>query len=260
MEAFKTIVYREDSGTARITLNRPKQLNSLNELMRQELLNALRYATLSAAVHVIVLDAAGNSFCAGADLREVPPEGQWVEDRINAEFKPFLMAIENAPKPVIASVRGAAAGIGGALMMVCDLAVMSENAYIYQAFSAIGLIPDGGASWHLARALGPKKAYEVIMTGERIYAQDCLGYGLVNRVVPDDQLEATTEDLVKILLSKAPLSARYTKEAIRRGATLTLSEAVSLEAQLQNIPRSSADFIEGKTAFLEKRKPVWSGK
>ena len=259
MEDFETIIYREDASVARITLNRPKQLNALNETMRQELLNALRQATRSDAVRVIVLAAEGKSFCAGADLREVPPETQWVEDRINAEFKPFLMAIENAPKPVVASVRGAAAGIGGALMMACDLAVMSENAYVYQAFAAIGLIPDGGASWHLARALGPKRAYEIMMSGERLQASACLDLGLVNRVVPDDQLETATAEIVTMLLSKAPLSMRYTKEAIRRGTTLTLSEAISLEAQLQNVPRDSADYKEGKAAFLEKRKPVWSG-
>ena len=107
-----------------------------------------------------------------------------VEDQLNGEYKPALMEIIEAPKPWISAVNGACAGIGSAFAMVCDLTVMAEDAYIYQAFAAISLVPDGGATWHLVRTLGRKRAYEVIATGEKITARKCLEWGLCNRVVP----------------------------------------------------------------------------
>ena len=260
MPDFKSLNYTVVDHIARIELNRPKQLNSLNAELRHELLVVVRMASKDESVRVIVLSGAGKSFCAGADLREVSTDDQWAEDRINSQYKPFLMAIEDSPKPVIAAVRGAAAGIGSSLVMICDLVVMSETAYLFQAFSAIGLIPDGGASWHLTRALGPKRAYEVMLTGERMRAEDCRSFGLVNKVVPDQDLESETDSFARLVVSKAPLSMRYTKEAVRKGMSLTLSEAISLEARLQNIPRASADHAEGKAAFFEKRAPVWKGR
>lgn len=260
MTEFETIKVEAFEGIAKIILNRPDVRNAINAPMRAELLRAVRWVTKSSDIRVAILGAAGDAFCAGADLAETLPEDQWVEDRINAEYKPFMMAIADSPKPFIGAVRGPAAGIGSAVVLVCDMVVMSDTAYLLQAFANIGLIPDGGMSWQLTQALGPKLAFELLMNGEKIPARTCLDYRLVNTVVADAELDATAEALARKIISRAPLSVRYTKEAVRKGIGMTLADAISLEAQLQTVPRDSEDFVEGRRAFFEKRAPNWSGK
>lgn len=257
---YDTVNYEVADSIATVTLNRPDRLNTFNVQMRRDLLGAMRKASLDEEVRAIILTSEGRAFCAGADLFDKPPEDQLVEDRINAEYKPILMAIHNAPKPVIAAVRGAAAGIGSALALVCDLVVMDDSAYIYQAFAAIGLIPDGGASWLLSHRLGRHVAFEIMMTGERIDAERCVQLGLANKSCAPEALMDEARALAAVLASKAPLAVRYTKQAVRGGATLSYSEAVSLEASLQGITVASEDHQEGRKAFSEKRKPVWRGK
>ena len=249
-----------ENGIATLSLNRPDSLNAFNAEMRRELLLALQAAIANDDVRVVILRANGRAFCAGADLTEIHPEGQTVEQRLNNEYKPMLLEIIESPKPVIGAVQGAAAGIGCALAMSCDLIIMSSNAFYYQAFSALGIVPDGGITWHLPRQIGSKRAYEMMITGERLHADECLALGLVNRVVANDQLDAEAEALAKKLLSRAPLSMQYTKEAIRRATDLSLADTISMEGQLQQLLYQTEDYAEGKAAFLEKRKPVWKGK
>ncbi len=182
MSDFETVRYAVDQGVALITLNRPAVMNAFNGQMRRELLAAVRRAIDDAGARVVVLTGEGRGFSAGADLADgVPP---LVQQQIDEEYKPVLMAISEAPKPFISAVNGAAAGIGSSFAMACDLTVMADNAYIYQAFMAIALVPDGGATWHLVRQLGRKRAFEVIVEGERMSAARCLELGLANRVVP----------------------------------------------------------------------------
>jgi 2-(1,2-epoxy-1,2-dihydrophenyl)acetyl-CoA isomerase len=183
-----------------------------------------------------------------------------VEDQLNGEYKPVLMEIHEATKPWISAINGACAGIGSALGMVCDLTVMADDAYIYQAFAAIGLVPDGGATWHLVRTLGRKRAYEVIATGEKIRADKCLQWGLCNRVVPAATLLQETLAWAGEIASKAPLSLRYAKQAINAAVENSVSDTISREAKLQHICMSSADAQEGIIAFMQKRPPVWQGR
>jgi len=170
------------------------------------------------------------------------------------------MEIYDAPKPWISAVNGACAGIGSALGMVCDLTVMAEDAYIYQAFAAIGLVPDGGATWHLARTLGRKRAYEIIVTGEKVKAQKCLEWGLCNRVVPADRLLEETMEWAREIAGKAPLSLRYAKQALNAAMEHDVDTIISAEAKCQHVCINSEDAVEGTTAFLEKRAPTWKGR
>ena len=142
--------------------------------LRADLRRAVREVNDDPAVLAVILTGAGRAFCAGADLAETAenPEHFRVEDQLNGEYKPILLEMNRAGKPWIAAVNGAAAGIGSAFALNCDLVVMAENAYIYQAFAAIGLVPDGGATWHLVRTLGRHRAYEVIVSGEKIRAAE----------------------------------------------------------------------------------------
>lgn len=143
--------------------------------------------------------------------------------------------------------------------MACDLTVMSQDSYIYQAFTTISLIPDGGATWHLVRTLGRKRAYEVIVTGEKVPAQKCLDWGLCNRLVPADSLMPETLAWAQELAAKAPLSLRYAKQALNDAIEDGVAQTISKEAKLQHLCVTSDDAAEGVSAFLEKRAPVWRG-
>ena len=168
-------------------------------------------------------------------------------------------AVVNAFNGQISAVNGAAAGIGSSFAMACDLTVMADNAYIYQAFMAIALVPDGGATWHLVRQLGRKRAFEVIVEGEKMSAARCLELGLANRVVPAERLLEETLAWARAIAKKAPLALRYSKEALNRAMQLDLADTISDEAKLQNITCISEDTREGVQAFFEKRPPVFKG-
>ncbi len=243
-----------------VTLNRPSSLNAFNADQRAELLAVVQQVNSDESVRVVVLTGAGRAFSAGADLMETQSDDFDVRLQLNDEYKPILVAIMEAPKPWISAVNGAAAGIGSAFAMVCDLTVMSDQAYLYQAFTAIGLVPDGGATWHLARSIGRKRAYELIVSGEKLSAAKCLDLGLCNRVVSPDELMPAVEQWALELAGKAPLSLRYAKEAVNHAMEEDMAATVSREAELQHLCLISADSTEGVMAFLEKREPQWQGK
>ncbi len=259
MPTISSVLTETSAGVTTITLNRPDNLNAFNVVQRAELHDAIIKANDDLDSAVVIITGSGKGFCAGADLAEKIPSGQTVEERLNKEYKPILIGIAESQKPYIAAVNGVAAGIGAALAMACDLIVMQSNAYFYQAFSAVGLIPDGGLSLHLSQQLGPKKAYEVMVLGQKMYADECLRLGLINRVSDADNLLDSTTALALELRARAPLSLRYTKEVMRKVAGETLANAISIEAGIQLITNQSEDFKEGKKAFLEKRKAVWKG-
>lgn len=268
MHELKTVSIEHHGPVAILRLNRPDNLNAFNAALRMDFLHAVSQINADSSVRVAVLTGAGRAFCAGADLAEGvtgPSDGSqagglYTEAMLNTEYKPSVMAIHEAPKPWIAAVNGAAAGIGSAFAMACDLSVMAEDAYLYQAFGAIGLIPDGGATWQLVRTLGRKRAYEIIVGGEKVRAQKCLELGLCNRVVPADALLEQSMEWAQELAAKAPLAMHYAKKSVAFADEHDLGAVISHEAVLQHICIDSADAKEGVTAFFEKRPPVWQGR
>lgn len=254
-----TVVTEVSGQRALVTLNRPESLNAFNASQRSELLNAVRRVNDHNACRVVIITGGGRAFCAGADLSEQHPPGQTVEQRINNQYKPILVEIAESNKVWIAAVNGAAAGIGASLAMCCDLVVMDEAAYLYQAFAAVGLIPDGGASMLLQNHLGSKKAFEVLALGHKLTAQECVDYGLANRIARSGLSVDTASILADEIVAKAPLSVQYTKEVLRLVRGVELSEAISIEAKLQLHASGSEDHKEGRNAFIEKRRPIWSG-
>ena len=162
-------------------------------------------------------------------------------------------------KPVLAAVAGPAAGIALSFALACDLVVMSQDAYILSPFAAIGLIPDGGATWLLARRMGYHRAYEACIEGDRISAQRCLELGLANRVVPKDDLLSETLAWAETLTEKAPIALALTKRAMRASMNSSFEEAISYEAKMQNACQESEDSTEGIAAFVEKRKAQFKG-
>lgn len=264
MSDYETIEIERYGAVAIVKMNRPDSLNAFNTALRREMLPAVREVNDDDSVRVVILTGNGRAFSAGADLSELPAgDAQQVfrvEDQLNGEYKPSLMEIHEASKPWISAINGPCAGIGSAYGMVCDLTVMADNAFIYQAFAAIGLVPDGGATWHLVRTLGRKRAYEVIVTGEKLSAQKCLEWGLCNRVVPADTLLEDTLAWANEIAERAPLSMRYAKQAVNQAIEQSVGDTISEEAKLQHICINSEDAAEGAIAFMQKRSPQWKGR
>tara|TARA_B110000503_G_scaffold74802_1_gene115500 strand:+ start:7462 stop:8250 length:789 start_codon:yes stop_codon:yes gene_type:complete len=262
MGNYATVMIEQHGPVAVVSLNRPEKLNSFDGELRRELLRAVREVNDDDSVRVVVLTGAGRAFSAGADLGDMPEDRTHfrVEDQLNGEYKPIMLEIHEAHKPWISAINGACAGIGSAFGMVCDLTVMAEDAYLYQAFAAISLVPDGGATWHLVRTLGRKRAYEVIVTGEKLCAEKCLQWGLCNRVVPTDKLLEETLAWATEIASRAPLSLRYAKQALNAAVEDSMGDTISTEAKLQHICITSEDAQEGVVAFMQKRAPIWQGR
>jgi len=260
MNTYENLTLEQKGSVAIVTLNRPGSLNAFNRALLADLGEAVNEVNNNDEVSVVILTGNGRAFCAGADLAEKAEPKLASEDLLVQVYKPILMAITNAPKPWISAVNGAAAGVGSAFAMNCDLTVMADNAYIYQAFAFVGLIPDGGATWHLTRTLGRKLAFEFIATGEKISGEKCKELGLCNRVVAAEELMPATIAWAEELATRAPLSLRYAKQSVNSASEANLEQTIINEAALQKICSKSEDAREGRKAFLEKRAPQWKGR
>lgn len=262
MNNFTQLSYEKDQSLGIIKLNRSKERNALNQALRLQLAAALRQAFGDADVRVILLAGNGDSFCAGADLNERLPgteQDGFVTDVLQREYNPIIRMIATGGKPVIGVVNGAAAGFGAAIALACDLMIMADNAYLYSAFGAISLIPDGGSHKFLRDALGTKKAYEAIALSQRISAQQCVELGIANRLTEPHSLLAEARQWGLTLAQQAPLTLRLSKQILRSLDGAELERCLEQEAVLQNIAFRSKDFAEGALAFFEKRQPQFKG-
>lgn len=257
---FETVTYQKAGKVATLTLNRADCLNAFNRQLRLDLLGAIQTANQDTDVRIVVLTGAGKGFSSGADLKETLSDCQDIEAQLMDEYRPILNAISESDKTFIAAVQGVAAGIGGALALTCDLVVMAESAYLYQAFSAIGLVPDGGATWHLINSLGYKKTYALMVEAGKLSAHECEALGLINRVVPNDQVLSHSLLWAERLAEGAPLAQKYLKKLLQQAPRASLNEMIALEAQYQNQTFQSQDFSEGVEAFFAKRKPIFQGR
>jgi 2-(1,2-epoxy-1,2-dihydrophenyl)acetyl-CoA isomerase len=253
------ILLRSDKGpVATLVLNRPKHLNAFNRELRLALIAAVRAIDADPAIRVAILKGEGRSFCAGADLTEGLAGG--VAAMLEAEYKPFLTGIAASRVIWIAQVQGAAAGIGAATAMACDLVAMADDAYVYMAFAAIGLIPDGGNTWLLGNAMGYRHALAAILEGRKIPAGECVGYGIANRTFAPDALDAGVAQWAGNLANGAPLAMTAAKKLLRENHRRSFAEAIDAEARAQNPLTRSADFRNAVKAFFGKRKPEFSGR
>ena len=252
---FETVKYEIIGAVALISFNRPEVRNAFNAKMTEDILEALRTAKDEKSVRAIVLTGEGLSFSAGADLSARDNKWSDTEMALNEGYLPSLKEIMQMPKPVISAVNGAAAGIGSAYAMACDLTVMAEDSYILQAFSNIGLIPDGGANWFLTNTVGYKLAYQIAIEGERIDSNRCLELGLANKVTSSDNLIHEAMDWAEKLSLRSSQSLRLTKKIMREALDSSYDDIYRLEAEIQNTLTGSEDNIEGITAFMEKRTP-----
>jgi 2-(1,2-epoxy-1,2-dihydrophenyl)acetyl-CoA isomerase len=244
-----------------LTLNRPAALNSFTAAMHRELRAALDAAAADDAVRCVVLTGAGRGFCAGQDLND---EGMGndgtpadVEGVVERHYKPLALRIRSMPVPVVAMVNGVAAGAGANIALGCDLVVAAKSASFIQAFSKIGLVPDGGGTWLLPRLVGRARALGLAMTGDKLAAEDAAAMGMIWRCVDDAALADTTMALAQklALLPSAALAA--TRRAIDDAVAMDFGQALSNEARVQGEMSRAGDFAEGVSAFLQKRAAVF---
>jgi 2-(1,2-epoxy-1,2-dihydrophenyl)acetyl-CoA isomerase len=258
--AYETIDFKADGPIARITLNRPDRLNSFTAQMHEELRDALGNL---GDCRVVILTGAGRGFCAGQDLndRAVAP-GEAVDLGVTVEtfWNPLIRTLTSMPQPVIARVNGVAAGAGANIAFACDIVIAAKSAKFIESFSAIGLIPDSGGTWHLPRLAGQARALGLALTGEPLPADKAAEWGMIWKAVDDDALDAETDALANKLASLPPLGLAATKEMIRSSWQYSLDEELDRQAGAMRRLGFTEDYREGVAAFLEKRKPNFTGR
>lgn len=265
--AYELIVHTFREGVATVTLNRPQVLNSFNRAMAAELRDALDAVAADPAVRAVLLTGSGRAFCAGQDLAEAAPEGDPADgplpdlgDIVSDSYNPIVRRIRTLEKPVVCAVNGVAAGAGANLALACDLLVAAEEAFFVQSFSQVGLIPDTGGTFFLPRAVGLHRAMAMALLGQRVTATQARDWGMVHEVVPLTSLEETARELARRLASGATRGFGLTKRALNQSLHNDLETQLQLEAALQREAGTTRDYREGVAAFLEKRKPEFTGK
>ena len=254
-----TILYEKKDHAAWITLNRPEVLNAQSDELRAEVTQALERASLDDDVYVVVITGAGEkAFSAGADISQFPERYPVDVVTAKARRRPYE-TIREMPKPVIAAVNGLALGGGCELVLACDLVVAADSAKFGQPEIRVGVIPGCGGTQVLPRLMGEKRAKEFIFTGRMMDADEALGYGIVNRVVPLAELRQATEKLVSDLLRNSPAILKIAKIAVNKSLETPLSVGMSYERDLFAMCFGTDDQKEGARAFLEKRKPSYTG-
>ena len=262
---YETVDLKVENGVAEITLNRPERLNAWTAQFGDELREALLTDAADPAVRAVLITGAGRGFSSGADLKEmleqraeggeVPDVGEMLRER----YHPIIKGIRELPKPVVAAVNGPAVGIGCSLALACDLIWAGESAVFGLAFVNIGLVPDGGSTFLVPVAAGKARALEMALLGDPIPAQKALEWGLINRVVPDADLLGDARGLARKLAAGPTRSYAQSKRALNNAFLKIMDEQLDLEADIQGEMVTSSDFIEGVSAFIEKRDPRFTG-
>jgi 2-(1,2-epoxy-1,2-dihydrophenyl)acetyl-CoA isomerase len=255
-----TVLRDSTEGVLTLSLNRPDALNSFTVEMKEELLAALKEGARDKSVRVVILTGAGRSFSAGQDLKERQAPG--VADlgtELRTRYNPIILAMRRLEKPIIGAVNGVAAGAGMSVALACDIVIASESASFIEAFGRVGLVPDTGSTWFLPRLVGYARAAEMVFTAGPVDAATAERIGLVNRVVPAEQLLDEARSLATELAAASPRALALAKRGLNRALESGLEDSLEYEAQLQSIAGRSKDHQEGVAAFVEKRPPRFTG-
>jgi 2-(1,2-epoxy-1,2-dihydrophenyl)acetyl-CoA isomerase len=255
-----TVLRETSEGVLTLTLNRPDALNSFTVEMKEAFLAALKDAARDRDVRAIVLTGAGRAFSAGQDLKERQAPG--VADlgtELRVRYNPIILAMRRLEKPIVGAINGVAAGAGISIALACDIIIASDKATFIEAFTRVGLVPDTGSSWFLPRLIGPARAAEMFFTADPMDAPTAERFGLINRVVPAEQLMDEAGALAVRLAKAAPIALALAKRALNRALDSGLEEALDFEAQLQSVAGRSNDHKEGVAAFVEKRAARFTG-
>jgi 2-(1,2-epoxy-1,2-dihydrophenyl)acetyl-CoA isomerase len=246
-----SIDLRISDQRAIVTINRPDRMNALDEPTRLALTEAIRSCGSDPGVGAVIITGSGRAFCAGQDLAAVH-ELDDAHDTVSRTYNPIAEAIASAPVPVIAAVNGAAVGAGMGIVLACDVVLMSRNASLACVFGKVGLVPDTGTSWQLARSVGYLKAFELAMTGRRVGADEALSLRLASEVVAPDALMARAHELAGALASGPRLAQQLTKEVLRLAQDASPSETMEQEAVRQGVAARDGEHLRMRTAFLAR--------
>lgn len=261
------ILHRTDGNVSWITLNRPEAMNALTWAQRDRIIELLAAASADPAVRAVVITATGKGFCAGADLRG-SGTGTGTGDRVAGDVarmirlgaQRLITAVLDCEKPVLAAVNGTAAGIGAHLALACDLVIAAETARFIEVFVRRGLVPDGGGAYLLPRLVGPQKAKELMFFGDAVPAAEAARLGLVNKVVPAEELEQTAREWAERLAQGPTRAIAMTKQLVNASLDGDRATALAAEATAQEINMTTADANEGVASFVERRTPKYLGK
>jgi 2-(1,2-epoxy-1,2-dihydrophenyl)acetyl-CoA isomerase len=257
---YETLLVDTQSGVRILTLNRPDVLNAINARMGEDLLDALRDAERAAEVRCVLLAASGRGFCAGADLRDQAPGETSLGELLRTRYNGIVSRMRTMEKPVVAAVNGVAAGAGCNLALAADLRIASDRASFIEVFTRVGLIPDSGGTWMLPRLVGMGRALEMMFFADPIDAAAAERIGLVNRVVPHDDLAARAMEWAARLAGGPTRAYGLIKRGVNQALACDLREALEYEAHLQEIAGRTEDHREGVAAFLAKRPPSYTGR
>ena len=257
MEIISNLV----NGVCELKLNRPAVFNSFNQSMAFALQKELDDCELNDEVRAIIITGEGKAFCAGQDLAEATdPEGPELRSIVKDHYNPIIERIRNIEKPIIAAVNGVAAGAGANIALACDITIAKKSASFIQAFSKIGLIPDSGGTFFLPRIIGFQKALALMMTGDKITAEQADQMNMIYKAVDDEIFDAEVKSFAENLAKMPTRGLGLTKKAVNVSFTNNLTQQLAIEEELQTEAGQTYDFREGVNAFMEKRKPEFKGK
>ena len=257
MEIIKSLI----NGVCELRLNRPEVFNSFNKNMALAFQDALDECEKNDEVRVILITGEGKAFCAGQDLSEaIDPDGPELSHIVEKHYNPIIERIRNIEKPIVAAVNGVAAGAGANIALACDITIAKKSASFIQAFSKIGLIPDSGGTFFLPRIIGFQKAMALMMTGDKISAEEAERMNMIYKVVEDDLFESEVSTFVQKLALMPTKGLGLTKKAVNQSFDNNLTQQLVVEKDLQTEAGNTYDFKEGVNAFVEKRKPIFIGK
>jgi len=255
-------LFDQQDGVARLTFNRPDRLNAFTVQMHQEVAAAIDSA-VSGGARALLITGAGRAFCAGQDLNDravTPGKNVDLGSSVENFYNPLIRRLTGLGMPVVCAVNGVAAGAGANIALACDIVIAARSAKFIESFSNIGLIPDSGGTWTLPRLLGLPRALGVAMTGQPISAETAESWGMIWKCVDDDALQTEASSIAVRFAQGPTLGLAATKHAIRGSSTKTLDTALDNERDLMRGLGQTDDYQEGVAAFLEKRKPVFSGR
>ena len=256
----ESILVHRDRDITYIKLNRPQRFNSFIKEMAMRLQEVLDRCQKD-GTRCIVITGEGKAFCAGQDLNEVTyPDGPELQRIVADHYNPIILRLRNIPIPIIAAVNCVAAGAGANIALACDIVIAKHSSYFLQAFSHIGLIPDSGGTYHLPRLIGFQRASALMMLGEKVPARDAESIGMIYRAVPDEEWDTYLNELAHKIASMPTKGLALTKQALNRSLINNLANQLDAEEELQTAAGKTSDYHEGVNAFLEKRKPIFTGR
>lgn len=258
---FECITYTLDKGIATITLNRPDVFNAFNDTQSYELQDALKLAKKDDSVRVLILTGAGKAFCSGQDLKAIASsENRSLSESLYKRYNPIILAMRELPKPIICRLNGVAAGAGCSLALASDIIVASENASLIEVFIHVGLVLDSGSSYFLPRVVGSARAFEMSTMGTKVKAQQAFEWGMVNKVVPAEELDAAVAEYADYYAQAPTKAIAMMKKMLNKSFHSDLNTMLEYEAFCQELAGRSEDYKEGVKAFNEKRKAEFKGR